>query len=66
LITYLGYDPFNDPTLGSPKSNEPSCVAFLSPDSTVALGHKIKQYRLKLRKTRKQLASELGVSIKTL
>jgi DNA-binding XRE family transcriptional regulator len=66
LITYLGYDPFNDPTLGSPKGNEPSCVAFLSPDAPVTLGQKIKQYRLKLRKTRKQLALELGVSVKTL
>jgi DNA-binding XRE family transcriptional regulator len=23
LIAYLGYDPFTDPTLGSPKGNEP-------------------------------------------
>jgi DNA-binding XRE family transcriptional regulator len=33
LITYLGYDPFTNPTLGSPKGNKPSCVAFLSPDA---------------------------------
>jgi len=66
LTAYLGYDPFNDPTLGSPKGNEPSCVAFLSPDAPVTIGQKIRQYRLKLRKTRKQLASELGVSVKTL
>jgi DNA-binding XRE family transcriptional regulator len=66
LITYLGYDPFTNPTLGRPKGNEPSCVAFLSPDAPVTLGQKIKLYRLKLRKTRKQLALELGVSIKTL
>jgi DNA-binding XRE family transcriptional regulator len=66
LTTYLGYDPFNDPTLGSPKGNEPSCVAFLSPDAPVTLGKKIKQYRLKLRKTRKQVALELGISVKTL
>jgi DNA-binding XRE family transcriptional regulator len=63
---YLGYDPFNDPTLGSPKRNEPSCVAFLSKDAPVTLGHKMKRNRLKLRKTRKQMASELGVSVKTL
>jgi hypothetical protein len=66
LITYLGYDPFTNPTLGSPKSNEPSCVAFLSKDAPVTLGQKMKRNRLKLRKTRKQMASELGVSVKTL
>jgi DNA-binding XRE family transcriptional regulator len=66
LITYLGYDPFNDPMLGSPKSNETSCVAILSPDAPVTIGQKIKQYRLKMRKTRRQLAAELGVSTKTL
>ncbi len=66
LITYLGYDPFNDPTLGRPKGNETSCVAFLSPDAPVTFGQKIKQHRLKLRKTRKQLAAEWGISVKTL
>jgi DNA-binding XRE family transcriptional regulator len=30
LITYLGFDPFNDQTLGRPKGNETSCVAILS------------------------------------
>ena len=33
LAAYLGYDPFTDPTLGSPKRNEPSRVAILSPDA---------------------------------
>jgi len=62
---YLGCDPFNDPTFSRPKRNEPSCVAFLSPDAPVTLDQKIKQSRLKLRKTRKQTALELGVSVKT-
>ena len=66
LITYLGYDPFTDPTLGSPRGNETSYVAFLSIDTPVTLGQKMKQNRLKLRKTRKQMAAELGVSVKTL
>jgi transcriptional regulator with XRE-family HTH domain len=66
LIAYLGYDPFTDPTLGSPKRNEPSCVAFFSPDAPISNGQKIKQHRLKLRKSRKQFASELGISQKTL
>ena len=63
---YLDYDPFTNPTLGSPKRNETSCVAFLSSDAPVTIGKKIKQYRLKLRKTRKQMALELGISVKTL
>ena len=66
LITYLGYDPFNDPTLGRPGGNETSYVAFLSIDTPIMLGQKMKQNRLKLRKTRKQMAAELGVSVKTL
>jgi DNA-binding transcriptional regulator YiaG len=66
LIAYLSYDPFNDPMLANAKGNETSCVAILSPDAPVSTGEKIKQYRLKLRKTRKQFASELGVSTKTL
>ena len=66
LITYLGYDPFSDPTLRRPGGNETSYVAFLSIDTPVTLGQKMKQNRLKLRKTRKQMALELGVSVKTL
>ena len=66
LIAYLGYDPFNDPTLGSPKRNETSCVAFFSPGAPISSGQKIKQHRLKMRKSRKQFAAELGISVKTL
>jgi DNA-binding XRE family transcriptional regulator len=66
LTAYLGYDPFTDPTLGSPGGNEPPFVAFLSKNVPLTLGQKMKQNRLKLRKTRKQMALELGVSIKTL
>jgi transcriptional regulator with XRE-family HTH domain len=66
LIAYLGYDPFTNPTLGSPKGNETSSVAFLSKNAPVTLGQKMMQNRLKLRKTRKQMAAELGISVKTL
>jgi len=66
LVAYLGFDPFNEPTLRTPKGNESSCVAFFSPNTPVSIGQKIKEFRLKSRKTRKQMASELGVSIKTL
>jgi DNA-binding XRE family transcriptional regulator len=66
LIAYLGYDPFTNPALGRPKGNETSCIAILSSDAPATTGQKIKQRRLELRKTRKQLASELGVSVKTL
>ena len=66
MITYLGYDPFTDPTLGRPRGNEPPFVAFLSKDVPLTLGQKMMQDRLKMRKTRKQMAAELGVSVKTL
>jgi transcriptional regulator with XRE-family HTH domain len=66
LIAYLGFDPFNDPTLGRPKGNETPCIAFLSSTAPATIGQKIKQLRLKLKKTRKQLAKELGISVKTL
>ncbi len=66
LIAYLGYDPFTDPMLRSPKRNEPSGVAILSPDAPITVGQKIKDFRLKSRKTRRQLAVEWGISSKTL
>jgi transcriptional regulator with XRE-family HTH domain len=66
LIDYLGYDPFTGLTPGKPKGNETSCVSFLTQDAPVTTGEKIKQLRLKSRKSRKQFASELGVSPKTL
>jgi transcriptional regulator with XRE-family HTH domain len=66
LIAYLGYDPFTETGLPDAKSNEPSGVAFLSPEALVSVGHKIRHFRLKSRKTRIQFASELGVSTKTL
>jgi transcriptional regulator with XRE-family HTH domain len=66
LITYLGYDPFTNPALGMPKGNETSCIAILSSNAHITTGQKIKQRRFMLKKTRKQLASELGVSVKTL
>ena len=66
LIAYLGYDPFTDPTLGSPKGNETSALPFLSPDAPVPIGQKIRHFRLKSRKTRQQLATEWGISAKTL
>ena len=66
LIAYLGYDPFHDPALGRPKGNETPCVAFLSPAAPVSIGQKIKRHRFKLKKTRRQLAEEFGISVKTL
>jgi transcriptional regulator with XRE-family HTH domain len=66
LIAYLGFDPFTDLTPGRPKGNETQCVAFLTPDGPITMGQKIRQHRLKLRKTLKQFAAELGVSLKTL
>jgi transcriptional regulator with XRE-family HTH domain len=66
IIAYLGYDPFTNPALGKPKGNETSCVTISLRYAPVTTGQKIKNRLVKLKKTRKQLASELGVSVKTL
>jgi transcriptional regulator with XRE-family HTH domain len=66
LISYLGYDPLTETGLKNSKGNETQGVAFLCPDAPVSLGRKIRHFRLKSRKTRKQFASELAVSVKTL
>jgi len=66
LIAYLGYDPFTEPTLGSPKRNETSCVAFLSSETLSTIGQKLTKFRMEMRKTRGQLATQLGISVKTI
>jgi transcriptional regulator with XRE-family HTH domain len=66
LAAYLGFDPFDGLTPGKPKGNETSGVAFLSPATPATIGEKIRQFRLKSKKTRRQLSAEWGVSIKTL
>lgn len=66
LAEYLGYNPFTDPALGGPNGNESSCVAILAPPSPLTLGHRIRSRRLELRKNRKECATEMGVSVKTL
>jgi DNA-binding XRE family transcriptional regulator len=66
FIAYLEYDPFIEIGLENTKCNETQGVAFLCPDAPVSIGQKISHFRMKSRKTRKQFASELGVSVKTL
>jgi DNA-binding XRE family transcriptional regulator len=63
---YLGFDPFTDSTLGMPKGNESLSVAFLSPESSTTVGQKLTKFRIGLRKTRSQLAAELGINAKTI
>jgi transcriptional regulator with XRE-family HTH domain len=62
LVAYLGFDPFTDSAPKIAKGNETQGVAFLS----LSNGQKIKQRRLALKKTRRQLAADLGISVKTL
>lgn len=66
IIAYLGYDPFTNPALGSPGSNEPPCVAILSSKTALSIGQQIRKRRLELKKNRSACAQELGVSVKTL
>jgi transcriptional regulator with XRE-family HTH domain len=65
IVSYLGYDPFTNPALGAPPGNETVNVASLAANSA-SLGSRIRARRLELRKTRKECAKELGVSVKTL
>lgn len=54
------------PASKPPIGNETSGIAYFSTDAPVSIGQKIRQFRLKSRKTRQQLAKEWGVSPKTL
>lgn len=66
IVVYLGYDPFTDSSLGRPKGNESLDVAFLTSKPAATMGQKLLKFRLEMRKTRKQLATELGIDRKTL
>jgi len=66
ISEYLGYDPFVKPELGRPKGNESKVVAFLSSNHPTTIGAILLKHRLKLRKNRKEFATELRVDVKTL
>lgn len=66
LIIYLGYDPFTNPALGKPKGNETKLVAFLSSETPANIGQEIVHHCIKMRKTRKQFAKEIGINPKTI
>ena len=65
VTKWLGYNPFTDPALGSPKGNESKSVAFLAPNAKANIGWAIIEHCLKVRKALKQFAKELGLSPKT-
>jgi transcriptional regulator with XRE-family HTH domain len=66
LIQYLGYDPFANPALGRPGATNPHALPICDSKSPANMGERIRSRRLELKKTRKQCAKELGVSVKTL
>jgi transcriptional regulator with XRE-family HTH domain len=66
VTAYLGYDPFINPALGRPTGNETPSVAFLSSNEALSFGQEITKRRIQLKKTRKECAHELGLSMKTL
>jgi len=61
IPAYLGFNPFIDPALESPRGNETRGVAILSADDPVSLGREIVSHCLKMRKTRDQFAREAGL-----
>src|SRR5439155_14879683 len=58
--------PFANPALGRPKGNETPGVALLSSAPSADISQQIMKRRLELKKTRKQMAKEMGISVKTL
>lgn len=48
------------------KATKPTALAFLAPDSKATTGQRIQGWRIGLKKTRKEMAAEMGVSVKTL
>jgi transcriptional regulator with XRE-family HTH domain len=66
IAAYLGCNPFDDPALGRPKGNESLDVAFLLTNRPECFGARILKHRLEMKKSRKQFATELGVSVKSL
>ena len=66
VVEYLGYDPFTKPKLGRPKGNETPFVAILGLNETDSLGAALRKRRLELRKNQRELAKELGISVRTL
>lgn len=66
VIAYLGCNPFTDPALGRPGATNPHSLPFYHSETSVSLGQQIMKCRLQMKKTRKQLAREMGVSVKTL
>jgi DNA-binding XRE family transcriptional regulator len=66
IVKYLGHDPFDNPALGKPKSNESRDVASLLGQPKESLGHRLIARRMELMKSRAELAKQLGVSEKTL
>jgi transcriptional regulator with XRE-family HTH domain len=66
IVDYLGCDPFDNPVLGCFQSNKPQFVASLAEKGPLSLGKQIMRCRLEMKKSRKQLAEELGICPKTL
>lgn len=64
IVRFLGHDPFDNPTLGAPKSNRTEGIALLRSHDGNSFGKKLCKYRLQRRKTRKDFAADLGVSVK--
>lgn len=65
IASFLGYDPFADPAVGMPRSNETFDVAVFAALAPESLQRRLWNHRLKHKKTRTECANELGVSIKT-
>jgi transcriptional regulator with XRE-family HTH domain len=66
LAGFLGYDPFEDPLLERPLTNETPYVAFLAAGQPLAFGDEVRNLLLRLRLSRGECARKLDVDPKTL
>lgn len=65
IVSFLGFDPFENPALGCGQSNKSSSVAVLAPEQAPTLGQNILRFRMAQRMNRKKFAHWLGISTKT-
>jgi len=65
IIEYLDHNPFVNKALGKPKGNESRDVASLLKSPPASFGGRLLRRRLEMLKSRKEVATELDVCVKT-
>lgn len=66
IVEYLGFDPFENPTMGTSLGNTTRYNAILSSKVPLTFGQKLLKSRVESKKTAHVIAKELGVNPRTL